>query len=144
MGQIETLRLFPMTFDEFLRGIGHSMLIEAIRNAYAENTPLSSAAHESALNLYRTFLCLGGMSEMVSTYLDSGQDLIKVNRSLNKEIIAAYFKDMNKCVRNSTESHKVEQLYNSISNQMLNPSKKFQFDKINSNARTRDWSSALD
>src|SRR5699024_8510256 len=55
-----------------------------------------------------------------------------------------YFNDMQKYVKNNAESLKVSRIYDSLPNQLSNLSNKFQYSKIDSNARSRDYESALD
>ena len=51
---------------------------------------------------------------------------------------------MNKYVQNKSEAVKIETIYKSIPSQLINKSNKFQYGKISSNARKRDFETALD
>ena len=51
---------------------------------------------------------------------------------------------MNKHVQNKFESIKIETIYKSIPSQLGNQSNKFQYGKISSNARKREYETALD
>jgi predicted AAA+ superfamily ATPase len=144
VGQIEVLRLYPLNFAEFLQSTDNLLLHGAIEHGFATNNALSPAVHEKALNLYRSFLCLGGMPEVINAYLYNGKDLAGVDRQIIRQIASAYFADMNKYVNSHSESNRIESTYRSVPAQMLNASKKFQYAKIDSSARARSYTTALD
>jgi predicted AAA+ superfamily ATPase len=144
VGQVEMLRLHPLSFDEFLQATDNTLLRDAISECFTFDRALSSSVHERALNLYRSFLCLGGMPEVINAYLQNGRDLAGVDRRIVRQISEAYFNDMNKYVGNHSESNRIEGTYRSIPTQMLNASRKFQYAKIDKGARARGYSTALD
>lgn len=76
--------------------------------------------------------------------VDVNRDVIKYNRNILANIINSYFKDMDKYVVNNSEALKIERTYNSIPSQLTNEANKFQFSKITSGAKYRDYNSALD
>ena len=51
---------------------------------------------------------------------------------------------MDKYVSSNAEELKIEKIYDSIPSQLLNSSNKFQFSKIVSGAKSRDYETALD
>ena len=72
------------------------------------------------------------------------KDVIKYDVNILKNIIDSYFKDMDKYVLSNAEALKIERLYRSIPSQLANESNKFQFSKIISGAKSRDYLSSLD
>jgi predicted AAA+ superfamily ATPase len=104
---------------------------------------LTQPLHEKSLYNYRQYLCLGGMPEVISNYIENDKDLIKVNKLIADNIIQAYLSDMSKYVDNKSESVKIEQIFNSVPLQLANESKKFQYLKVAPNARSRDYESGL-
>jgi predicted AAA+ superfamily ATPase len=100
--------------------------------------------HTKAMDLYRIFLCDGGMPEQVLYYVKNEKDLTKVDGSIIDEIRENYFDDMNKYILNKNEGIKIRKTYESVSVQITNESNKFQFGKIEKNARRVNYETALD
>ena len=144
VGKVKMLNMYPMDFEEFLIANGNINLINEIRKCYEANTPIDSVLHEKTLNLYRLYLCVGGMPEAIKNLLDNNKDILKFDKSIIEDIIQSYLDDMNKYVQNKSEAVKIETIYKSIPSQLGNKSNKFQYGKISSNARKRDYETALD
>lgn len=144
VGKVKMLNMYPMDFEEFLMANGNQGLIDEIYKCYNDNIPMDTVLHEKALNLYRLYLCVGGMPEAIKNLLDNDKDILKFDKSIIEDIILSYLNDMNKYVQNKAESIKIEAIYKSIPSQLGNKSNKFQYGKISSNARKRDYETALD
>ena len=99
---------------------------------------MNDVMHEKLLNYYRMFLCTGGMPQIVIN-LKKEKNVLNIDKDILKNIISGYLSDMNKYILNATEGVKNEAIYNSIPTQLANPSNKFQYSKINNNARKRDY-----
>ena len=106
-------------------------------------TPISNPLHEKLLNLYRLYLCIGGMPQAVQNIIDVNQNIFDFDKEIISNIIESYLNDMNQYILNNTEKSKIEAIYKSIPSQLGNKSNKFQYTKINSNARSRDYESAM-
>lgn len=133
-----------MDFEEFLIANGNKGLIDEIYKCYNSNIPMDSMLHEKALDLYRLYLCIGGMPEAIKNLLNNNKDILKFDKSIIEDIIQSYLNDMNKYVQNKSEAIKIETIYKSIPAQLGNQSNKFQYGKISSNARKRDYETALE
>jgi predicted AAA+ superfamily ATPase len=142
VGKVEMINMKPMDFEEFLDALGKDQWIEEIKRCYEKNTPIS--IHERLLDTYRVYLYVGGMPESVKNYINVDEDIFKYNQKIKKNIVDSYIDDMSKYVKNSFESAKIEQIYKSIPSQLGNASNKFQYAKINKNARNRDYELPLD
>jgi len=144
VGKVKMINMYPMDFEEFLMANENQKLIEEIYNCYNNILPMDSVLHEKSLDLYRLYLCAGGMPEAVKNLLNNGKDILKFDKTIIEDIIDSYLSDMNKYVQNKFESIKIEAIYKSIPAQLANQSNKFQYGKISSNARRRDYEMALD
>lgn len=144
VGKVKMLNMYPMDFEEFLMANENIGLIDEIKKCYNGNTPMDSVLHEKTLGLYRLYLCVGGMPEAVKNLIQNNNDIMKFDQSIIQDIINSYLDDMNKYVQNKAESIKIEAIYKSIPSQLGNQSNKFQYGKISSNARKRDYEIALD
>ena len=144
VGKIKMINMYPMDFEEFLIANGNKGLIDEIYKCYNSNIPMDSMLHEKALDLYRLYLCIGGMPEAIKNLLNNNKDILKFDKSIIEDIIQSYLNDMNKYVQNKSEAIKIETIYKSIPAQLGNQSNKFQYGKISSNARKRDYETALE
>lgn len=135
--------MYPMDFEEFLMATSSQGLIDEIYKCYNEVIPMANALHEKLLYLYRLYLCVGGMPQAVQNIVDVNQNIFDFDKTIVKNIIESYLNDMNQYILNNTEKSRIEAIYKSIPSQLGNVSNKFQYTKINSNARSRDYESAL-
>ena len=144
VGKVKMLNMYPMDFEEFLIANGNKGLIEEIYKCYNNNEAIDPILHEKALNLYRLYLCVGGMPEAIKDLFNNEKDILKFDKTIIEDIINSYLNDMNKYVQNKSETVKIEKIYNSIPAQLGNQSNKFQYGKISTDARKRDYEIALD
>ena len=143
VGKVKMLNMYPMDFEEFLIANKNQALIDEIRNCYTTNTPIDPVLHNKALELYKLYLCVGGMPEAIKNLFENDKDILKFDKSIIEDIYQSYLNDMNKYVDNKFEASKIENIYKSIPSQLGNQSNKFQYGKIASNARKRDYETAL-
>jgi len=89
VGRIEYLHLGPMSFDEFLLANGNENLFDFMR-CHSVNDDIPDPMHEKLLGLYRTFVALGGMPQVLKIFLDTGS---YKESEIAKESIMQTFKD---------------------------------------------------
>lgn len=96
VGRIEYLYLYPLNFSEFLSAIGKQQAYEQLNQI-----PVKNFAHKTLIDLFNTYTIIGGMPEIVQTYIanNSIADLPKVYES----IWATYKNDVEKYTSNETE-----------------------------------------
>ena len=145
VGKVEMIKMYPMDFEEFLMTQNSSdYLIDYIKDCFKNNKPMDNILHEKLLNLYRMYLCIGGMPEAVNDFLDKDMNILNINKKIIEDIVISYLNDMNKYVENKFEAAKNEEIFKSVPSQIGNHSNKFQYTKINKNARKRDYESSMD
>lgn len=143
VGKVKMETMYPMDFEEFLMATSNQGLIDEIYECYEKMTPIISILHEKLLGLYRLYLCIGGMPQAVQNIINVNQNIFDFDKKIIENIIQSYLNDMNQYIINNTEKSKIEAIYKSIPNQLGNTSNKFQYAKINSSARSRDYESAM-
>ena len=143
VGKVKMEYMYPMDFEEFLMATSSQGLIDEIYKCYNSSIPMTSALHEKLMGLYRMYLCVGGMPQSVQNIVDVNQNIFDLDKDIIRNIIESYLNDMNQYIFNNTEKSKIEAIYKSIPSQLENVSNKFQYSKINSNARSRDYESAM-
>lgn len=143
VGKVKMEYMYPMDFEEFLMATSSQELIDEIYKCYNAGVPMTNGLHEKLLNLYRLYLCVGGMPQAVQNIVNVNQNIFDFDSNIVKNIIESYLNDMNQYILNNTEKSRIEAIYKSIPSQLGNVSNKFQYAKINSNARSRDYETAL-
>lgn len=93
VGRIRSMYLYPFSFQEFLIATQNTLLQQAIQHAGATH-PLSEAIHSKAIDLYKRFVIIGGMPQVVSEYVRT-QDLLACQRVLD-DIVISYEDDFAK------------------------------------------------
>lgn len=68
VGRIRSLFVYPLSFDEYLEGIGEKLLLEAKKKATIKK-PLAEPLHQKLLDHVKRFLVIGGMPEVVAAYV---------------------------------------------------------------------------
>jgi hypothetical protein len=81
VGRIESLYMYPLSFDDFLIALGEEALYEIKKNATAIDA-LEFVFHKKLLNYLRQFLLIGGLPEVVSTFITT-KDIIQTQKILD-------------------------------------------------------------
>ena len=138
VGKVDMLTMYPLTFEEFLLATGNKRLISLIKEAYNNFSPF--ALHEKAMDLYRTYLIVGGYPAAVQKYIDTGD--FNVVRAEQGSLSNAYIADMAKY---STPSEMIKsiEVYNSLLSQLSKENTKFQYSVIGSKARAKDYEMSI-
>ncbi|MDR0849263.1 MAG: ATP-binding protein [Propionibacteriaceae bacterium] len=124
VGNVESVTLHPLDFEEYLWAAEEDDLSSRIRQGYAEDKPLPEALHARALSLYREYLVVGGMPRAVVESVDSGS-LLEVP-DIQRGILNDYSADMAKYATES-ESVKIRAAFDSIPAQLAKDNHKFQY-----------------
>lgn len=136
VGKVNDLRMYPMTFQEFLLASGRTLLAEAVRNLDWESMNLQ---HDSLTEYLRQYYFVGGMPEAVMSWFEH-KDAQKV-RDIQRSILSTYNMDMGKHTKN--EVVRIRQVWNSIPAQLAKENKKFIFGIIKKGARSTEFDKAL-
>lgn len=139
VGKVEMMTLFPLDFEEFLWATGNQAICEMIKESYREFSPLS--LHDTALDLYKTYLVVGGMPRAVMEYVDTGDFnfVVAAQKTLNDGYIA----DMAKYA-SPHETTKIMAAWGSVPGQLAKENHKFQYKLIKSGARAYEYETPLD
>lgn len=68
VGRIRSMFVYPLSFEEYLEAMKEPLLLEAKRKASTEK-PLAEPVHQKLIGHLKRFLVLGGMPEVVATYV---------------------------------------------------------------------------
>jgi predicted AAA+ superfamily ATPase len=125
VGKVNMLYMHPMDFEEFLQANGKEKLCGLIRESYAGFTPL--ALHDTAMDLYKTYLVVGGMPAAVQEYISKG-DFDFVDAEL-KTLNDSYIADMAKYAT-PQEMTRIMAAWASIPAQLSKENHKFRYKVI--------------
>jgi len=70
VGRIEYMYMGPMSFQEFLHASSNSKLADYL-DCFQTKDQISCSIHEKLVALFRKYIYLGGMPEVINTYLTS-------------------------------------------------------------------------
>lgn len=136
VGKVNMLRLYPMTFEEFLWAKGEDRLAAIVSNCQWD---LIAAFGTKLQELLRQYYYVGGMPEAVLCYTSHG-DVNRV-RVIQNEILRAYASDFAKHAGNETQ--RIRLVWNSIPAQLARENKKFIYGAVKTGGRARDLENAV-
>jgi predicted AAA+ superfamily ATPase len=141
VGNVDSLTMFPMDFEEFLWALDEDRLAGEIKTAFDTNESLPAALHTKALDLYRQYLIVGGMPRVVVEYVETRSFLTVPD--IQNRMINDYIADMAKYASNA-ESVKIRAAYNSIPVQLAKENKKFQYKLAQKGGTTAIFGAAIE
>ncbi|MBO5346067.1 MAG: DUF4143 domain-containing protein, partial [Paludibacteraceae bacterium] len=126
-----------MDFEEFLWAKGYSDdFIEELYQHMRDVKPFSQLQMDVLYELFRDYVVVGGMPEVVKTYI-SNKNFSGV-LSMQRQLLLDYEEDITKYVE-GLDKAKVKSVYSHISAFLAKENKRFQVTKIGRNARNRDY-----
>ena len=141
VGKVDMKTLYPLDMEEFMLAMDEGTLVEQIRECFAADTPLPSALHDTAMQLYRQYLIVGGMPECVMQFAQT-KDYILV-RHTQDTILASYLNDMSK-YNNINEIKKTRLAYDNITVQLSRKNTRFQYKLIKKGGRASEFENAIE
>ncbi|MBO5086666.1 MAG: ATP-binding protein [Paludibacteraceae bacterium] len=137
VGYKEDYEMYSMDFEEFLWAKGYSDdFIEELYQHMRDVKPFSQLQMDVLYELFRDYVVVGGMPEVVKTYI-SNKNFSGV-LSMQRQLLGDYEEDITKYVE-GLDKAKVKAVYNHISAFLAKENKRFQVTKIGRNARNRDY-----
>lgn len=137
VGKVNFLRMFPMTYTEFVRAKGNEELLEPLEN---RNWEVINLLHDKYVELLREYYCIGGMPEVVSTYIQTSS-LIDA-RNVQLEILRAYDNDISKHA-SKQETVRINQVWRSIPSQLSKENRKFLYGALKKGGRAKEFELAI-
>lgn len=142
VGSKTDYEMFSMDFEEFLWAKGYSEeQVDSILIHMLENKPFNENELAIFKELFLTYSVLGGMPDVVKLYLETGT--FSGTLDLQNQIRLDYEEDVRKYAEGLDQT-KIISVYRSIPAQLAKENKKFQFNKVAKNARSREYSGCID
>jgi predicted AAA+ superfamily ATPase len=137
VGKVDFCYLYPLSFREFLEGVGEVSLAELLRKM---DWPLIAAFGPKYIDLLRKYYYVGGMPEAVAEYAET-KDYAEVRR-IHGQILLAYEQDFSKHAPASAVP-RIRSIWNSIPAQLSRENKKFSPGIVQKGSRLNDYELAL-
>jgi len=142
VGSKTDYEMFSMDFEEFLWAKGYrEEQVNSILSHMLENKPFNENELSIFKELFLTYSVLGGMPDVVKQYLETGT--FSGTLDLQNQIRLDYEEDVRKYAEGLDQT-KIISVYRSIPAQLAKENKKFQFNKVAKNARSREYSGCID
>ncbi|MDR2906521.1 MAG: AAA family ATPase, partial [Bacteroidales bacterium] len=143
VGKVQMETLYPMDFEEFLWAMNETLLAENIREHFSANQPFPEIIHKKAINLYKNYLCIGGMPASVKDFVEKQQDLLLADNSIKDNILMGYLADMTKYAEN-IDAVKIHQIYRSMPAQLAKPQTKFMYKIVEQRSNAEKYQTAIE
>lgn len=137
VGKVDMLRLYPMSFCEFLMAMGKEQMAQLlIDQQYATITAL----RDSYIEFLRQYYFVGGMPEAVKSFAE--EKAPNAVRKIQKQILFDYQRDFSKHAP-VREVPRINMVWNSIPSQLARENKKFIYGAMKKGARATEFEIAI-
>jgi len=137
VGKVDRITLYPLSFYEFLEGIGKERYAQTLKNLDYELIRSTSGDYEKLL---KTYYFVGGMPKAVAAFA-AREDFREV-RTIQNDILTGYQDDFSKHIF-PLNIPKVEMIWNSIPRHLSKEKKKFVYKELNEGARAYSYEDAM-
>ena len=114
--------------------------IAYLKDFYISNKEVSKELNDKYLELFREFMIVGGMPEVVQTFIDTNN--FQEASKIQGKILADYQDDISKHAKGQ-EKIKVRQCYDSIPKQLAKEYKKFQYSVVEKGKTSKKYGGSI-
>ncbi len=130
------LEMFPLDFEEFLWACNISdEVVSILKECYENRNGVPDFLHQQMMERYRQYLIVGGMPEVVVTYL--ANDDFNRTVTTQKDILTGYRNDISKYA--GKDKVLVKSVFDAIPGQLSKQDKRFVLASIEKNASQRKY-----
>ena len=142
VGYERELEMTSLDFEEFLWAMGYGdEAVSNLKNLFESQTKINKELNERFQKLFREYMVVGGMPEVVKTLIETSNYLETYNAQ--QKILKAYEDDILLYAKN-TEKPKIFACYNSIPRQLSNGYTKFKYKTVERSGSARKYGNSLD
>jgi predicted AAA+ superfamily ATPase len=139
VGYEQQLDMYPMDFEEFLWACRVSTdVIDVLRYSYENISTVPEFLHEQIMLHFRKYLIVGGMPEVVYTFVENG-DITKVTQ-IQSNILGGYRNDIAKYA--DKDKVLAKRVFDSIPEQLCKKDKRFVLADLEKGASQRKYGDA--
>lgn len=141
VGYEEQITMYSLDFEEFLLAKGYNDdAIAYLKDFYISNKEVPKELNDKYLELFREFMIVGGMPEVVQTFIDTNN--FQEASKIQGKILADYQDDISKHAKGQ-EKIKVRQCYDSIPKQLAKEYKKFQYSVVEKGKTSKKYGGSI-
>lgn len=137
VGKVDFLKLYPLSFKEFLMALGNERFAELLDK---QDFELVTSFKKTYIDALKHYYFVGGMPEAVQSFAEN-KDFSEV-REIQKRILTAYEQDFSKHAPNDIVP-RIRMLWNSIPSQLTKENKKFIYSLVREGARAKEYETAI-
>lgn len=137
VGKVDFLKLYPLSFREFLTAMGKENYAELLNQHDFE---MITGFKTTYIDLLKQYYFVGGMPEAVDAFLQN-KSFTEV-RKIQNGILSAYEQDFSKHAPNDIVP-KIRMIFNSIPSQLAKENKKFIYGLVREGARAKEYENAI-
>ena len=135
----ESIRMYPMDFEEFCWALGDEVTVPLIRRHFDDRKPLGTAMHKVVLEQFRKYMIIGGMPRVVQEYAKTGSfDKVEHEKRM---ILKLYREDISK--KSKINRLRTSSLFESIPSDLSKHDKKVEPGKVDRSSRMADLDEPL-
>ena len=137
VGKVDMMKMYPMTFDEFLMAIGEQPLVDVLAT---RDFSIIDSLSIRLIDCLRQYYYVGGMPAAVAEFAET-RNLEEV-RNIQKQILFDYRRDFSKHAP-VQEVPRINMVWDSIPAQLAKENKKFIYGAVKKSARAADFELAI-
>lgn len=142
VGYKSDYELYSMDFEEFLWAKGYrEEQIKSICNHMVKGIPFNQTQQDVFRSLFLDYCVLGGMPAVIKGYIETGT--FSGSLEIQQQIRLDYEEDVRKYAQGLDQA-KIISVYRSIPSQLARENKKFQYNRIQKNARSREYTGCIE
>lgn len=137
VGKVDFLRLWPLSFQEFLMAVGKEQYAELLKKRdFSLITPFRTVYTD----ILKQYYYVGGMPEVVARFAEN-RNFHEV-RKIQRQILSDYEQDFSKHAPNEIVP-RIRLVWNSIPSQLAKENRKFIYGLLREGARAKDYETAI-
>ncbi|MCD8195267.1 MAG: AAA family ATPase [Coprobacillus sp.] len=142
VGYERQVSMYSLDFEEFMWALGKDeATINLIKEHFDSLKPFDDSLNKDLNFLFRLYMVIGGMPEVVNNYLEY-HDFTRVH-NLQGKIIDSYLGDIKRYSPSILMSQKIEECFNSIHRQLLKPYDVFRYSSVGRHGDKDKYKSAI-
>ena len=137
VGRIDSMFMYPFSFNEFLCAAGHESWVKLIEEASPEK-PVAESVHEKIVERLKDFLIIGGMPEVVAEFVET-RDFLRCQKILNS-LMMSFRNDFAK-YKKRIPAARINEVFSSVSQQAEG---KFVYERVSQNLNNEQVKKSLE
>jgi predicted AAA+ superfamily ATPase len=137
VGRIDSMFMYPFSFNEFLSATGYEMWVKIINEASPEK-PVSESVHGKIIEQLKNFLIIGGMPEVVAEFAKT-HDFLRCQKVINS-LLLSFRNDFAK-YKKRIPAMRINEVFSSVAQQAEG---KFVYERVSQNLNNEQVKNSLE